>query len=135
MSFTLTKTTKNFTIQYDYKQIAQDFVMEYYTAYDNGVDKLQYFYHSNATFLYLDHEFNSYANWVNALKHNNFNRFNHGDMNVSVMPINDTNMLITVVGDVSVNNNINSHKFMENILLQKEGSNNFCVCMTMFKFL
>lgn len=134
MSFQLTKTTKNFTVYQDYKQIAQDFAMEYYTAYDNGIDKLQHFYNNDAKFLYLDHEIVGYTNWANALRHNNFNKFNHGDMNVNVLPINDTNLLITIVGSVNINNSIFDNKFMENIVLERGYNNNFSVSNTIFKF-
>jgi hypothetical protein len=138
MSFNLTRnhTCTNTNVMSDYKTVAEAFCLEYYTLYDDNVAKLKNMYHSDAKFIYLDHEFTGFDNWFNTLKSNNFNRFLHMDMNVNVIPVNDLNILITIVGGVRLNNNIKEHKFTENILLQKENNcNNFYICTTMFKII
>lgn len=134
MSFYLTRTNTNTNVMTDYKKIAEAFCLEYYTAYDDNIEKLRKFYHADAKFLYFDHEFNGFNEWYNVIKHNNFYRFVHLNMDVNVIPICDSNLLITITGGIQINNS-GEIKFVENILLQKDNNNNFCICTTMFKLL
>jgi hypothetical protein len=138
MSFTLNKkgSLKSFgsvNLFNDYKTIAENFCKEYYTLYDDNVEKMQKLYHPEAKFVYFDHEINTYNSWLNALKHNGFYKFSHGDMVVNVVPLNDTNLNILVIGKILINNGWTEHKFCENIMLQKDGDNCFYICTTMFR--
>ena len=135
MSFNLVKTQPIVNPLADYKNIAQQFCLEYYTLYDDNVEKLRKMYYSESLFLYLDNEITGFNNWYNALKQNNYNKFNHQNMNVSAIPINDTNLQITVYGTLILNNNMIENKFIENILLQRDNNNTFYICTTLFKFI
>lgn len=135
MSFNLIKTQKNVNLHADYKNIAQQFCLEYYTLYDDNVEKLGKMYYSESLFLYLDTEITGFNNWINALKHNNYNNFTHHNMNVSTIPINDTNLQVTICGTLTLNNNIIENKFIESILLQRDNNNAFYICTTLFKFI
>lgn len=134
MSFNLTRNYTETTVMSDYKKIAEAFCLEYYALYDDNVEKLKKLYHSDAKFVYFDHEFTGFEEWLTALKHNHFYKFTHMNMNVNVIPICDTNLLITITGKFRLNNYLGDHKFTENILLQRDNnSNNFYICTTMFK--
>ena len=135
MSFNLVKTQPIVNPLADYKNIAQQFCLEYYTLYDDNVEKLRKMYYSESLFLYLDNEITGFNNWYNALKQNNYNKFNHHNMNVSAIPINDTNLQITIYGTLTLNNNMTENKFIENILLQRDNNNTFYICTTLFKFI
>lgn len=134
MSFTLVRCNNKGNVMADYRTIAHDFCLEYYTKYDENVESLRKMYYSNSLFLYLEHEIMGFDSWISALRFNNYNNFTHNDMSVSVMPVSDTNLLVTVCGNMVLNNHINENKFIENILLQKS-NNSFFICATMFKFL
>jgi hypothetical protein len=138
MSFTLNKTgflnNNGINVMLDYKHIAQEFCIEYYTLYDENVEKLKKMYHCDSKFIYMDHEFSGFDNWMSALKQNGYWKFNHKNMSVNVIPICDTNISINITGRVSINN-MNEERFTENIMLQKDGYNNFYICTTMFKTL
>ena len=135
MSFNLVKTQPIVNPLADYKNIAQQFCLEYYTLHDDNVEKLRKLYYSESLFLYLDNEITGFNNWYNALKQNNYNKFNHHNMNVSAIPINDTNLQITIYGTLTLNNNMTENKFIENILLQRDSNNTFYICTTLFKFI
>jgi hypothetical protein len=135
MSFNLIKTQKIANPQADYKHIAQQFCLEYYTLYDENVENLGKMYYSESLFLYLDNEITGFNNWINALKQNNYNKFTHHNMNVSAIPINDTNLQVTIYGTLTLNNNMIENKFVENILLQRDNNNTFYICTTLFKFI
>lgn len=136
MSFHLTRLSRtNAHVTMDYKRIAEEFCLEYYTLYDNNIESLQKLYHPEAKFVYLDHEFISFHNWSNALRCNNYYKFTHNDMSINVIAVNNLNLLITITGTMIVNNSCLEQKFTENILLQKDVGNNFYICTTIFKFL
>jgi hypothetical protein len=135
MSFTLIKngnsTNSNVNVMFEYKKIAQEFCLEYYTLYDDNVDKLKKMYHTEAKFIYLDHEINGFDNWIVALRQNGYYKFTHYNMNINVIPLCNDNLSITITGKMSINNN-QEQRFTENIMLQKDG-NNFYICTTMFR--
>jgi hypothetical protein len=140
MSFSLTKNgyignnSRHINVFTDYTQIAQAFCLEYYTLYDDNIEKLKKMYHSDAKFVYLDNEFDSFNTWLKAINDNHFWKFTHYNMNVNVIPICDSNLSITITGKMSVNNG-NEQRFTENIILQKDNNNNFYICTTMFKII
>ncbi len=136
MSFTLTKQNTfpylGVNVMMDYSKIAQEFCMEYYALYDENVEKLRKMYHANSKFVYLDHEIDGFETWLNALKHNGFYKFAHYNMNVNVIPLSDKNISINITGRMSINHR-NEQRFTENIILQKDDSNSFSICTTMFQ--
>lgn len=140
MSFSLTKNGyvgnggRHINIFNDYTQIAQAFCLEYYTLYDDSIEKLRKMYHSEAKFVYLDNEFDSFNAWLKAINDNHFWKFTHYNMSVNVIPICDSNLSITITGKMSINNNFDQ-RFTENIILQKDNNNNFYICTTMFKII
>lgn len=134
MSFVLTKVNSyGGNSLTDYKKIAQDFCLEYYTLYDDDCTKLRKMYHSEALFLYLDNEITGFSNWLQILRNNSYYKFIHHNMHVGSMPINESNILMTITGTITLNNNSKENTFTETILLEKDKNNNFCICATIFK--
>lgn len=135
MSFNLIRTTNCIDIRTNYKQLADEFCKYYYSLYDTNFYQLSNLYYQDAQFTYLDEEILGFNNFFEKLKINGNYKFTHHQMNINAQPIGQNNLLISIVGTISINDSIYQNKFIETILIQKDDFNRILICSTIFKFI
>ena len=92
-----------------------------FARYLNSLSSL---YFQDAQFVFKDEELN-YYNFMEKLKYLGYYKFTHNNMNINTQAIGPNNLLINVIGLVSINDSIYQNKFIETIFLQKDNNNKF----------
>jgi len=138
MSFCLFRISEQKTLKdlrQDYKQTAYDFCTQYYTNYDHYLYDLSSFFTQDAQFTYQDSEFTGFNNFINKIKESGSTRIVHQDMNITAQPIGPGQMLIVVLGLITINDSIFPRRFTETLLLQRNEYNRLQITSTIFKLL
>ncbi len=145
MSFNLFRTTQTtpidikidikVNVKIKYKQIADEFCRQYYSVYDENFSNLVDLYYTDSQFTYLDQEFIGFNNLLQKIKSFGINKFVHNNLNITAQPIGNNYIIISIVGQIIINNSVFPNKFMETIYVQITDENKFKVCSTIFKLL
>jgi hypothetical protein len=135
MSFNISGTQSTYVVDVrnNYKTIAEDFCIKYYTIYDNNFMDLNNIYYAESQFTFLGNEIIGFSNFVNKLRDLGIYKFLHHNMNIVVQPIGPANLIITVSGFISLNSSLILNKFVETIFIQRDNNNLLYVCSTVFK--
>lgn len=135
MSFSLVRKTDPNLVDVitNYKKIGEEFLIYYYNIYDTNFPHLSHLYYKESQFTFRDKEIYGFNNLLNIIINNyKINKFTHSVVHATVQPINNTDLLISVHGLVSVNNSPHYDKFIETIVLRRNDSNNFAILNTIF---
>lgn len=137
MSFNLIRTNGSqlIDVRNNYKQIADDFLPKYYTVYDNNFNELSTLYYPDSQFTYQDNELIGFNALSQKLYESGVYKFTHHNMTISTQPIGPSNMIITIIGLISLNDSIFTNKFVETLYIQRNDQNKFGICSTIFKML
>lgn len=137
MSFTLVRTVHpNLAdVRLNYKQIADEFCKYYYTLYDANMALLSTLYYPESQFTYQDSEFNGFDNLLNGLRMNGIYKFTHHSLNITTQPFGPANIIINIIGILSINDSIYQNKFIETIVLQRDDFNMLRIFSTIFKII
>ena len=68
-----------------------------------------------------------------AVKKQGVFKFAHNYIHGNAQPIGTDGILMTITGNLSINNQSNVHKFIETLIIRKNGKNSFVVTNTIFK--
>jgi hypothetical protein len=140
MSFNIFKISeqKNINLKdlrLNYKQVASSFCTNYYSLYDYRFADLAQLYLPESQFTYSDREITGFQNFSTIIKKLEFERFVHQDMNITVQPIGSSNMVISVIGFITINNAVFPSRFMENLIIQRNDNNELHIVSTIFKII
>lgn len=138
MSFNLFRVSDQKNLQdlrINYKQTAYDFCTQYYTNYDHYLTDLMPFFTQETQFTYQNTEFTGFNNFLLKLKGDNVTKFAHQDMNITVQPIGPGQMIIIVLGLITINSAVFPSKFIETLLLQRNEFNKLQIISTIFKLI
>ena len=122
-------------IRHNYKELAEELCRYYYTIYDNNFQELANIYYADSQFTYQDQEITGFNTLLQKLRETTVSKFTHYDMNVSAQPIGSSNLIITVIGSIALNDSIFMNKFIETLYIQRDDANVLRVCSTIFKIL
>ena len=138
MSFNLFRISEQKTLKdlrQDYKQTAYDFCTQYYTNYDHYLHELASLYTPDAQFTYQNSEFTGFNNFLLKIKETGSTKFVHQDMNITAQPIGPGQMVIVVLGLITINNTIFPMKFTETLVLQRNEFNRLQIVSSIFKLI
>lgn len=136
MTFNLNRThfSKLINANLQYKQIGEEFCKYYYNQYDEDIKKLYETYHPQAKISFDNKEFLGPESFIKFIEQSGLYKFTHYDINITVQPVDDTCILITCNGHISINNSIFLNKFVESLLVQRNEINRFYICNNVIKF-
>lgn len=135
MSFSLIrKTDPNLVdVKTNYKKIAEEFLTYYYNIYDTDFPHLNHLYHKESQFTFRDNEVYGFNNLLNIITNKyKIYKFTHSVIHATVQPINNSDLLISVNGQISVNNSPHYDKFIETIIIRRNDDNVFSILNTIF---
>jgi len=137
MSFNLFRVShsNSIDIRINYKQLADEFCKYYYSLYDTNFILLNNFYNQASQFTFQDEEILGFNNLLEKLRSNGYYKFTHNNMKINSQPIGQNNLLINILGNISINDSIFQNKFIETIILQKDNLNKFEIFSTIFKII
>lgn len=117
-----------YNIQNDYKKISEGFCKEYYSTYDNNFVQLGSFFKPESKITFLEEEMIGFGNLLQQVQHNyNIHNFHHKIQSIDSQPVGSMTILVTITGEIIVNNNASGNKFTETLILQQDQSNSFYV--------
>lgn len=135
MSFNLVRTVNSnlIDIRPNYKHIADEFCKYYYTVYDTNFPALSQLYYFDSQFTYQEQEFNGFNIWINGLVNSGVHKFTHHSLNITAQPLSPSDLIITILGTLSVNDSIYQNKFIEILILRRDENNTIHICSTIFR--
>jgi hypothetical protein len=116
-----------------YKKIAEEFCIKYYSVYDNNYAALKDLYYLDSQFTYQDQEFIGFDTLTNKLRDSGIYKFTHHNMNVTTQPIGPNQMILTILGHISINNSSIKNNFVETISIFRDDYNIMRIGGTIFK--
>jgi len=126
---------KRSNLRQKYKELTKKFCKDYYFTYDNKFPHLKSLYKPESMFTYLDDEIQGFNKYLQRIKDYGIKKFKHYKINVNSQPVGKSTLLISVNGQISINNSNKKNNFMETILLQKSNDNKYFIYHTIFKLI
>lgn len=119
----------------NYKNITEEFCNTYYRLYDTDINSLSQYYTPTSIFTFLDEDIEGFDGLLSRIKQYNIYSFTHYDRQVNTQPVGNNYILVSVIGDISVNNSGYKNKYTESILIEVSNNSSIIVHNTIFRLL
>lgn len=118
-----------------HEKIAYNFCRYYYKLMDMNLHSIRSLYINTPYITYLGNKFNNYISLLNNIKNHGISKFEHIQFTGSSQPLNDSTILINIIGTITVNNSIYWRQYNETLIIKRDIWDNWYIINNIFSLI